>query len=78
MNKDTALRMLGEAGSLQFRFEVFNLLNHPSFTAPGAAQTGGSAPATVATQFGISPTAGLISSTTTTARQIQLALKLIF
>jgi hypothetical protein len=31
-----------------------------------------------ASQFGISPTAGLISSTTTTARQIQLALEIVF
>ena len=72
VNKDTAIRKLGETGSLQFRAEVFNLMNHPNFGPPSAASIFGSATGA------ISQSAGVISSTITTSRQIQLALKLVF
>ena len=72
VNKDTAIRKLGEGGSLQFRLEVFNLLNHPNFGLPLSSSLFGSATGA------ISGAAGSISSTTTTSRQIQLALKVIF
>ena len=29
--KDTKVGFLGEAGSVQFRAEIFNILNHPNF-----------------------------------------------
>jgi hypothetical protein len=71
--KDTALKFLGESGQLQFRAEFFNILNHANFQQPSnivfaAAQSVEPALAS----------AGTIVSTRTTARQIQLALKLIF
>jgi hypothetical protein len=74
VNKDTPIRKLGEAANLEFRAEFFNLLNHPNLQVP---QVGGLG-ATLASPQGINPIAGTIVATTTTSRQIQLALKLIF
>jgi hypothetical protein len=54
---------------LQFRAEVFNIMNHTNFGAPNLALFASNAP---------SPTAGVISNTTTTARELQFGLKLIF
>jgi hypothetical protein len=57
--------------NLQFRAEFFNLLNHTNFNTPNpvvySSATGGP-----------SPTAGVITSTATTSRQIQLGLKLLW
>jgi len=57
--------------NLQFRAEFFNLFNHTNFNTPNpvvyASATGGP-----------SPTAGVITSTATTSRQVQLGLKLLW
>jgi len=37
INKDTKVKWLGEAGLIQFRVEMFNAFNHPSFNAPGGS-----------------------------------------
>jgi hypothetical protein len=58
-----------ERTNLQFRAEFFNVLNHTNFGTPNA---------TVFSNGAISPSAGLITSTATTSRQIQFGLKLIF
>jgi hypothetical protein len=60
---------LSERCNLQLRAEFFNLLNHPNFGTPNPIVFSGAA---------FSPTAGLITSTATTSRQIQFGLKLIF
>jgi hypothetical protein len=73
--KDTALPKLGEEGKLQFRVEAFNVLNHPNFGIPNRTVFAGTE--TSATPLPL-PTAGTITSTAGTARQIQLALKLLF
>ncbi len=64
--KDTAI---SEKATVQFRAEFFNLLNHSNFGPPNA---------TVFSGTSISPSAGLITTTATFPRQIQLGLKLIF
>src|ERR1700730_13172839 len=64
--KDTRLR---ERLNLQFRAEIFNLLNRANFNLPNAV---------VFTPSGVSPTAGVITSTSTTSRQVQFGLKLLW
>jgi Carboxypeptidase regulatory-like domain len=64
--KDTRIR---ESLNLQFRAEIFNLLNRANFNLPNAV---------VFTPSGVSPTAGVITSTSTTSRQVQFGLKLLW
>ncbi len=64
--KDTRIR---ERLQLQFRAEFFNALNHTNLGTPNA---------TVFSNGAISSSAGIITATATTSRQIQFGLKLIF
>lgn len=64
--KETTLR---DGLSLEFRAEEFNILNRANFNAPNAVTF---------TPTGVSPTAGLITSTTTPSRQTQFALKFLW
>jgi hypothetical protein len=66
MMKDTPVR---ERFSTQFRAEFFNILNRANFNTPNLV---------VFTPSGVSPTAGVITGTSTTSRQIQFALKLLW
>jgi hypothetical protein len=76
--KDTALRFLGEQGSLQFRAEFFNILNRANFSTPlGVTFTGTPTSVGGYSQAPLS-TAGQITATSTTSRQIQLALRVMF
>jgi hypothetical protein len=63
---------LSERMNLQFRAELFNLFNHANLNTPNPVVFAAAAPA------GISPTAGVITSTTTTSRQVQFGLKLLW
>ena len=64
--KDTRIR---ERLNVQFRAEIFNLLNRANFSLPNAV---------VFTPSGVSPTAGVITSTSTASRQVQFGLKLLW
>ncbi|MGA8151754.1 MAG: carboxypeptidase regulatory-like domain-containing protein [Terriglobales bacterium] len=64
--KETPIR---ERLSLQFRAEIFNLLNRANFNTPNLI---------VFTPSGVSGTAGAITSTSTTSRQVQFGMKLIW
>jgi len=61
--------------NLQFRAEIFNLLNHANFNTPNLIVF---TPPTAANPSGLSGTAGVISSTSTSSRQVQFALKLLW
>jgi carboxypeptidase family protein/TonB-dependent receptor-like protein len=76
--KDTKLGFLGEAGSVQFRAEFFNILNHPNFATPSSLNFNGD-PGDLS-PFSEKPgkSAGAITSTIQTPRQIQLALRVEF
>jgi hypothetical protein len=71
--KNHPVGYLGSGGQLQFRLEVFNLFNRANFATPDrvvfAAATEGEAPLS---------TAGRISRTITSSRQLQLGIKVIF
>ncbi|MBV8437587.1 MAG: carboxypeptidase regulatory-like domain-containing protein [Silvibacterium sp.] len=63
----------------QFRAEYFNIFNHTNFTTPNpVVLSSGPTPSKPTTAAAISPTAGVITATSTTSRQLQLSLKLLF
>jgi hypothetical protein len=71
-NFDTSLFKkfsFNEKYSLQFRAEAFNIFNHANFASPNPVVFAGS---------NYSPSAGVITLTSTNSRQIQFALKLLF
>lgn len=96
--KDTKVGWLGEAGSVQFRAEIFNLTNRANFQMLGISTTAASIFAGSTTVNTYTPvggpvttcvmascpiqaplaTAGQITNTSTTSRQIQFALRVSF
>ncbi len=72
--KNTRIPKISESFNVQFRAEIFDIFNHANLGLPNttmftaAANGGGS----------VNPNAGRITSTVTSSRQIQLALKFIF
>jgi hypothetical protein len=64
---------LGENTQIQFRTEIFNLFNHSNFASPAliafTGQTDNEQPLA---------SLGRIRSTTTSARQIQMGLRIVF
>src|SRR5437773_640193 len=71
-NLDTSLLKrvrISEGLNLQFRTEMFNVLNHPNFSYPNEVLFQGSEH---------SPSGAVITATSTNSRQIQFALKLQF
>ncbi len=72
--KNNYIKSISERFNIQFRAEIFNIINHPNFAPPVQGVNtdifdGSGAP---------NPTAGFLTKTTTTAREIQFAVKVIF
>jgi hypothetical protein len=71
ITKNFPLKRISEAFNVQFRTELFNILNRTNFAVPTGSSTrlfdGSGAPL---------GSAGLLKQTATTARQVQFALKL--
>ncbi len=63
----------------QFRAEFFNVLNHSNFTTPNPVVfSSGPTPKAPTAEVAPSPTAGVVSATATTSRQIQFGVKILF
>jgi hypothetical protein len=77
--KDTTVALLDEQASVEFRAEIFNFLNHTNFGMPASATVFNGA-TSVLGAYQQAPLAGVgqITTTVTTSRQIQFALKLNF
>ena len=69
LNKDFAVPKISENFRIQFRAEAFNILNHPSFQQPNTTIFAGGA---------LNASAGRITNTTSSPRQLQLGLKIVF
>jgi hypothetical protein len=71
--KNNYVRRISENFNAQFRVEIFNIFNHANFNAPTANNAifdGGSGD--------LVGGAGVVTSTATTSRQVQFALKLVW
>ncbi|HVS88497.1 MAG TPA: TonB-dependent receptor [Candidatus Acidoferrum sp.] len=81
--KNNHIKRISENFNVQFRVEMFNILNHANFAPPETA-TDGNTDIFDATGASLSPllgnggTAGLLVRTTIPERQIQFAVKIIF
>jgi len=74
--KNTHVPRISETFNIQFRAEFFNIMNHPNFAAPNFLNDSNNS---IFDASGAPITkAGVISSTSTEARRIQLGLKLVW
>jgi hypothetical protein len=71
--KNNYIKRISERFNVQFRAEFFNILNHPNFAPPTTPDN-----TDIFDGTGNLGLPGLLSKTTTTAREIQFALKVIF
>ena len=77
--KNNYIRKISESFNVQFRAEIFNILNHPNFSLPVSPDNTDIFDSTGAS---LDPpnngAAGVLKSTTTDSREIQFALKVIW
>jgi hypothetical protein len=77
--KNNYIRKISESFNVQFRAEIFNILNHPNFALPVSPDNTDIFDSTGAP---LNPpdngAAGILKSTTTESREIQLAIKVIW
>jgi hypothetical protein len=82
--KNIPIKKISEGFNLQFRIEMFNIINHPNFAPPGPGDgntdifTSEGSPLTAGAQFAAGNSAGALVRTTIPERQIQFALKATF
>jgi hypothetical protein len=81
--KNNRIRRISENFNLQFRMEMFNILNHPNFAPPGPGDGNTDIFDATGTPLGPSAsnpggTAGVLLRTTIPERQIQFAIKASF
>jgi hypothetical protein len=74
MFKNNPINRISESFNVQFRAEFFNILNHPNFAVPVSPTNTDIFDSTGSRNA----SAGLLTSTTTTAREIQFAIKVIW
>jgi hypothetical protein len=73
--KNNHIKRISENFNIQFRMEMFNILNHPNFAPPGP----GDGNTDISDGTGsLNPIGGALVRTTIPERQIQFALKFIF
>jgi hypothetical protein len=77
--KNNKIRRISENFNVQFRVEMFNVMNHPNFAPPGPGD-GNTDIFDPTGAAGAPPagTAGALLRTTVSERQIQFAIKVIF
>jgi hypothetical protein len=72
--KNNYVKRISERFNVQFRAEIFNILNHVNFAPPSTPTNTDIFDGTGA----VNTAAGVLTRTTTTAREIQFAVKVIF
>jgi hypothetical protein len=72
--KNNYIKSVSERFNIQFRAEIFNILNHPNFAPPPTPTNTDIFDGTGT----LNPSVGFLTKTTTTAREIQFAVKVIF
>ena len=80
--KNNQIKRISENFNVQFRVEMFNILNHPNFAPPGPGDGNTDIFDATGTSLASTPTAvgtaGVLVKTTVPERQIQFAMKIIF
>ncbi|MBZ5661000.1 MAG: TonB-dependent receptor [Acidobacteriia bacterium] len=71
--KNNYVKRISENFNAQFRMEVFNILNHANFAIPPLGNDQILLP-----NGGLNPSAGQLTSTSTSSRQIQFAIKMMW